>query len=137
MTHDLLTKSPGIALFSRQQQVEHVEDAERTWSSLDQALLRSRECCTRVRPGHSGHEEQGWGTLGCLPLCMPGKQARWLRGNAAVPGGCVTGRDLIAVICARFTCINPFPQAPPMSPGLRDTITLHRNSGVQARQQHC
>lgn len=133
MTHDLLTKLPGIALFSRQQQVKYTEDAERTWSTLNQALLRSWECCTRVRSGHSwaeccwqgrawgGHcrgdlplraRGEGLGTLCCVSPPDAGKQARWLRGSAAVPGGCVTGRDLIAVICARFPCINPFPQAP-------------------------
>lgn len=49
MTHDLLTKLPGTALFSRQQQVTYMEDAERTWSTLNQALLGSWEHCTRVR----------------------------------------------------------------------------------------
>lgn len=39
MTHDLSTKLPSIAFFSQQQQVKYMEDAERTWSTVNQALL--------------------------------------------------------------------------------------------------
>lgn len=65
MTHDLLTKLRGIALFSRQQQVKYMEDAARTWSTLNQALLGSWERCTRVTSVHSWAEcswqGRGWG----------------------------------------------------------------------------
>lgn len=53
------------------------------------------------RESASEDMRRGAGALSAAsPLRMPGKQARWLRASAAVPGGCVTGRDLIAVICA-------------------------------------
>lgn len=52
MTHDLLTKLLGMALFSRQQQVKSMGDAEMSWSTLKQALLGSWECCSRVRSVH-------------------------------------------------------------------------------------
>lgn len=70
-------------------------------------------------PPQRGHDSEGTrrgaGVLSVAsPLWMRGKQAGGgAAGSAAVPGGCVTGRDLIAVSCAGFTCINPFPQAPP------------------------
>lgn len=60
--------------------------------------------------------------------------------NGEVPAGkrcraraCVTGRDLTAAICARFTCIKPFPQ---LHRG-EANVTLCRSSDVQASQQHC
>lgn len=162
MTHDLLTKLPGIALFSRQQQVKYTEDAERTWSTLNQALLGSWECCTRVRSGHSWAEccWQGcaWGghRRGDLPLRARGEGLG--HSLLRLPPGCRKTGEVAAGerCCARGLCYRKgsdccnlcsvplhkpissgSTEEKPMSPGLRETITLRKNLDVQASQQHC
>lgn len=93
--------------------MKYTGDAERTWSTVKQALLGGWDISAllgsaagRDVAGELPVRSQGEG-LG-TPCCQEKREVP--AGKRCRARRCGTGRDLIAAIWARLTCIKPFPQ---------------------------